>query len=254
MLAKILAQRHGFKCTVLFAINPPGWTEREIAEFKRDRANAGKPEPKPTDPDPNDGVIDPNESANIPGMEQLRNADLVIVLWRYRRPGDESMKHFADYFAAGKPFIALRTSTHAFNGLRGTYANYNRFGKDVLGEQWVSHWGRHKVEATRGVIEPGEEKDPILRGVTDIFGDTDVYEAYPPADAKVLVRGQVLKGMNPEDPPAAYVKRRATDKQEQDVNSPMMPVVWTREHRHDSGKVNKILTTTLGSSTDLQSE
>ena len=53
----------------------------------------------------------------------------------------------------------------------------------MLGETWLTHWGRHKVEATRGVIEPSQRGHPLLRGVTDIFGDTDVYEAYPPADA-----------------------------------------------------------------------
>ena len=34
----------------------------------------------------------------------------------------------------------------------------------------------------------------------------------------------------------------------------MMPVVWTRHYTNEAGKVNKILTTTLGSATDLQSE
>ena len=54
------------------------------------------------------------------------------------------------------------------------------FGKRVLGETWLTHWGRHKVEATRGAIEPAQRDHPLLRGVTDLFGDTDVYEAYPP--------------------------------------------------------------------------
>jgi len=84
----------------------------------------------------------------------------------------------------------------------------------VLGETWVSHWGNHKSEATLGVIEAGAQNDPILRGVGEIFGDSDVYEAAPPADAKILVRGQVLKGMKPSAPPAEYKKKRA-DRQEQ---------------------------------------
>src|SRR5262249_26992640 len=115
-------------------------------------------------------------------------------------------------------------------------------------------WGKHKVEATRGVREPSARDDPILRGVTDIFGDTDVYEVHPPADVKVLVRGQVLKGMKPTDPPADYPKRRAPDKEEQPVNDPMMPVAWTRLYRNEAGKTNKIFCTTMGAATDLQSE
>jgi type 1 glutamine amidotransferase len=223
-LAKILSQRHGFKCTVLFSIN------------------------KET------GEIDPNTKDNQPGVEALDSADLVITSLRYRAWPDEQMKHFADYIAAGKPVIGLRTSTHAFNGLKGTYSAFNKFGKDVLGEEWVSHWGSHKKEATRGVIEPAAKDDPLLRGVADIFGDTDVYEAAPPADAKILVRGVVLKGMKPEDEPADYKKKRADKVTEQTVNDPAMPVVWTRTYSGPLGKGNKALCTTMGSATDLQNE
>jgi hypothetical protein len=104
------------------------------------------------------------------------------------------------------------------------------------------------------VVEPGAEGDPILRGVTDVFGDSDVYEAHPPADAKILLRGQVLKGMKPTDPPADYRKKRATDKQEQGVNDPMMPIAWTRLHTNETGATNRVFCTTMGAATDLQNE
>ena len=224
MLAKVLSQRHGFTSTVLFSIS------------------------KET------GEIDPNTADNEPGMEALDKADLVITSLRFRHWPDGQMKHFADYVKAGKPLIGLRTSTHAFNGLNGDFAPFNAFGKKVYGEGWVSHWGRHKSEATRGVIESGAKDDVLLHGVSDLFGDTDVYEAYPPADAKILVRGVVLKGMKPGDEPADYAKKRATDKEEQGVNEPAMPVVWTRVNDNEFGKGNKVLCTTMGSATDLQNE
>ena len=224
MLGKLLSQRHGFTCTVLFAIN------------------------KET------GEIAPNTADNLPGAEALDKADLVITSLRFRHWPDAQFKHFADYVKAGRPLIGLRTSTHSFNGIKGGFAPYNSFGKNVLGEGWVSHWGRHKSEATRGAIESGAKGDVLLRGVSDIFGDTDVYEAYPPADAKTLVRGIVLKGMTPADEPADYKKKRATDKQEQGVNDPAMAVVWTRVNDNEFGKGNKVLCTTMGSATDLQNE
>src|ERR1044071_5199630 len=83
-LAKILAVRHGFKCTVLFAIDK-------------------------------DGTIDPTVKDNIPGIEALDSADAVVMLLRFREWPDAQMKHFVDYYLAGKPFVALRTSTHAFD-------------------------------------------------------------------------------------------------------------------------------------------
>src|SRR5437660_4649391 len=94
MLAKILAVRHGFKCTVLFSINP------------------------------GDGTIDPIVQTNTPGMEALDSADLCVMGLRFRELPDAQMKHFVDYVKTGKPIIALRTSTHAFAYSRNTQSPY----------------------------------------------------------------------------------------------------------------------------------
>lgn len=226
MLAKILSQRHGFKCTVLFALDK-------------------------------DGTINPENTASLPGAEALDSADAIVMLVRFRAWPDDVMKHFVAAYERGVPIIALRTSTHAFQypgASKTAYKAYNSFGKRVLGEEWVNHWGRHKQEATRGIIEPGSESDPVLRGVTYVFGDTDVYEAYPLADAKILLRGEVVSGMRLSDPAAAYNKKRKPDGVEQDINHPMMAVAWTREPKNEAGKTNRIFCTTMGSSTDLQCE
>jgi hypothetical protein len=230
MLAKILSQRHGFKTTVLFSVDP-------------------------------DGTINPKATTSLSQPEALDTADAIVMLLRFRNWPDQTMERFDRLLRAGKPMVALRTSTHAFNGFSlgsrwesWNYDNAGGFGKRVLGETWLTHWGRHKVEATRGVIEPAQKAHPVLRGVTDIFGDTDVYEAYPPADTTILVRGLVLKELAPSSPPADYRKPRSTDKQEQGVNDPPMPVVWARAYRNESGATNRILTTTMGSATDLENE
>jgi hypothetical protein len=224
-LAKILAQRHGFKCTVLFSIHPQT------------------------------GAIDPKVKDNEPGLENLASADLCVMFLRFRAWPDEQMKHFVDYYLAGKPIIALRTSTHAFDypgNSQSPYAKYSwkakewagGFGKQVLGETWVAHHGDHKKEGTRGIIEDAAKGNPILRGVVDIFGDTDVYTAAPPPDSTILVRGQVTASLDPKSPPTTHTKK----------NEPMQPVVWLRERKNEAGKTNKILCTTMGSATDLKSE
>jgi hypothetical protein len=223
MLGKLLAQRHGFACTVLFSVSP-------------------------------EGMIDPNAGTSLSHPEALDTADAIIMLIRFRKWPDETMKRFDAAIRRGVPVIALRTSTHAFQlPDSSAFKSYNSFGKRVLGEQWVSHWGAHKSEAGRGIIEAANAGDPVLRGVTDVFGNSDVYEAAPPADAKILLRGQVLKGMNPTDAPASYSKKRA-DGTTQPVNDPMMPIAWTREVPNEAGKTNKILCTTMGAATDLASE
>ncbi len=233
MLAKILSQRHGFRCTVLFPLDP-------------------------------DGTINPENQRSLAGSAALDTADAIVMSLRFRNWLEADMARFVAAFNRGVPIIALRTSTHAFNipagGPHSQYSWNSRapwpggFGKHVLGETWISHWGRHKFEATRGVAEPAHAADPILRGVKDVFGDSDVYEAYPPADARILMRGLVLKGMNPGDAPADHAKARATDKQPQGVNSPAMPIAWTRLFRNEAGKENRIFTTTLGAATDLVNE
>ena len=120
MMAKILAERHGFKCTVLFAL------------------------------DPNTTNINPDNQTNIPGLEHLKTADLMVMLLRFRELPDEQMKHIIDYTNAGKPIVALRTSTHAFSYSRNKenqYAKYSYnskvkgweggYGKQVFGETWI---------------------------------------------------------------------------------------------------------------------
>jgi type 1 glutamine amidotransferase len=224
MMARILAMRHGFKCTVLFSIN---------------RTNS---------------TIDSVVKDNIPGMEQLQTADLCFMLLRFRELPDAQMKHFADYLASGKPFIGLRTSTHAFaySNKQSPYAKFDwqskewpgGFGQQVLGETWVNHHGDHGKESTRGLPNPAFKDHPVLRGVTDIWGPTDVYGViHLPPDTQVLVHGQVLTGMKPTDGPLPGKK-----------NDPMMPLVWLRKYDGPLGKGNEVLTTTMGASVDLESE
>jgi len=230
MLAKILSVRHGFTTSVLFALDE-------------------------------DGTINPNNEAALSDPGLIDRADLIVMGLRFRHWSDETMARFERKLQAGTPIVALRTSTHAFNGFpaespwaRWNYNNKGGFGTEVLGETWVNHWGRHKVEATRGSIEPSARPHPVLRGVSAIFGNTDVYEAYPVADAEILVRGLVLQSLAADAPPASYQKARSSDKQIQDINTPAMPIVWTRMHRNANGTVNRTLTSTIGSATDFADE
>jgi len=226
MLAKILSQRYGFKCTVLFALDP-------------------------------DGTINPDNNTSLSDPTALDHAEGIVMGLRFRQWPDATMQHFAAAVARGIPIVALRTSTHAFNfPAKGSsaYKSFNNFGREVLGENWVSHWGANRRGATRGIIERGAESDPMLRGVTAIFGDSGVYETHPVADSKILVRGQVLTGMNPNDAPDTYLKKRKSDGVEQPINEPLMPLAWTRLNHNTNGTTNRVFCTTMGAATDLANE
>lgn len=224
-LAKILAKRHGFTCTVLFAIGQ-------------------------------DGTIDPVRRDNIPGLEALEEADLMVLFTRFRDLPDDQMKRVVAYVESGRPIIGMRTATHAFDVKGGkTFARYGwkdkewdgGFGRNVLGETWISHHGSHGKQSTRGVIAEGAQGHPILRGIKDgdIWGPTDVYGVRLPlpGDSKPLVLGQVLEGMKATDRPV-----------EGKVNDPMMPIAWVKSYTGAKGKAARVFTTTMGASQDLESE
>jgi type 1 glutamine amidotransferase len=223
-LGKILAKRHGFTCTVLFAVNPA------------------------------DGSIDPDNQNNIPGLSALDKADLMIISTRFRNLPDEQMRCIDQYVKAGKPIVGIRTATHAFSIPPGkTYSKYGGngkewdggFGRQILGETWINHHGHHAVESTRGVIAKGMQQNPIVRGCDDIWGPSDVYTVRLPlpGDCQPLVLGQVLEGMKPSDKPVAGPK-----------NDPLMPVAWTKTYRGAGGQTGRVFTTTMGCAEDFQSE
>ncbi|HUT91052.1 MAG TPA: ThuA domain-containing protein [Thermoguttaceae bacterium] len=220
-LAKILAVHHGFKCTVLFAIN------------------------KET------GEIDPMTSDNIPGLEALETADLMVMFLRFRELPDEQMKRIIDYTNSGKPIVALRTSTHAFfyrKHLDGPYAKYTwqrdlggGYGREVLGETWIAHYGHHKKESTRGLVAKGMEDHPIVKGIDDIWGPSDVYDITTlSGDSKPVVMGQVLSGMDPKDGP--------------NPDKELKPLAWIKTYTGTEGKASRIFCTTLGHGDDLKNE
>ena len=88
------------------------------------------------------------------------------------------------------------------------------------------------------------EDHPIVRGVKDIWGPTDVYGVRLPlpGDSKPVVMGQVLKGMDPKDGPVDGKK-----------NQPMMPIAWTKTYKGEKGKTARVFTTTMGASQDFLS-
>src|SRR5262249_34508978 len=112
----------------------------------------------------------------------------------------------------------------------------------VLGETWINHHGKHKIQSTRGIVVPGQEKHPILRGIAsgEIWVPTDVYTVRLPLPdgAQPLVLGAVLESM---EPTAEAVKGPQND--------PMRPVAWTKRY-----KGGRIFTTTMGSAQDLLNE
>ncbi len=221
-LARILAKHYGFNCTVVFGLDSQKY-------------------------------IHPG-SSDLRGLDALKKADLMVIFTRFSDFPDEEMQHINDYLEKGKPVIGLRTATHAFNNEKNPeWAHYsyqykgplktwhNGFGETILGETWVGHYGKNHSQASRLLIEKGQESHPVLLGVKDMFVQCGGYNAEPEhTGSTVLARGQVLNGMTPDAPA--------------DTSKKELPVAWVRNYKLDSGAGGRVFTTTHGASEDILNE
>jgi hypothetical protein len=219
-LARILAKHQGFKCTVLFGIDP------ESAE------------------------IVGGDKSNMPGIEALDTADLAVVFLRFQNFPPEQMKHFDDYLKRGGPVVGMRTATHGFKIPKDTpYAKYSfdykgsdyelGFGHQVLGQTWVGHYGTNHKQSTRIAIVDALKQHPILRGVKDIWVQAGGYVGKP-TSGEILTMAQPLNGMTPDSPA--------------DTTKPPMPSEWTRTYKSASGKEGRVFTSLYGTSEDITNE
>ncbi len=201
-LARILAKHHGAKCTVLFGV------------------------------DPKTGFITPGNS-NIPGTEALKNADLLVIFTRFQNLPPDQMQPIVDYLDRGGPVIGLRTATHGFKiPADSPFAKYDHnfkgddfkggFGRQILGETWVGHYGPNHKSSTRLDIVPDQASHPVLTGVKNVWSEIGAYNANPIEGSEILAMAQPLTGMAPDSPA--------------DETKKPMPGAGVRTYKSASGK------------------
>lgn len=215
-LARIMAKRYGFKCSVFFTL------------------------------DPQTGTIKPG-SSHIRGLEALETADLMVVFLRFQNFEDSQMQHFVNYLERGGPIVGLRTSTHAFNMEGGRFAKYSYaykgdefkdgFGRQILGETWAGHYGKNHVQSSLVIAEKSQLSHPILRGVEKMHVQSGGYKAYPIKGSVTLARGRILNGMQADAQP--------------DKTKEELPVAWVRSYESKSGRKGRVFATTHGASEDI---
>ena len=222
-IARILAKRYGFKCTVLF-----GQTS--------------------------EGLIKQGSSL-IPGIEAIDDADMLFLFLRFVHPEDAWMEKLEAYLKRGGPILGLRTTTHAFNGLEGTYAFHNfdyrgddfvgGFGRQILGETWnpklgAGHYGDNHEQATAMHVVPEQKSHPVMRGVKDMHAMAGAYSARPMPNSTILATNRVLESMEVGAEPVAGRKPQ--------------PAAWVRTYSYQGGKEGRAFCTTQGASEDILSE
>lgn len=144
IIAKMLAEKHGFETTVLFSADE-------------------------------DGTINPTATGSLMGAEALDKADALVMLIRFRNWNDETMGKFKAAIDRGVPVVAMRTSTHAFNtGKGGKWGICHGIIQLValVAGCLVKHGSATGVCTKRGDQNrrrAGERKNAVLKGVGEIL-------------------------------------------------------------------------------------
>ncbi len=227
MLAKILAKHHGFDTTVLFGVNDKGQVDPTMPVYEKK------------------GEEDSFKKHNIPGLEHLEKADLVIFFTRLLTLPPEQSELIVKYLDSGKPIIGLRTANHGFRRA----LPYKIDGKQVniahiLGGGFMGHHGAWHRDSTRGDIVQEVKDHPILKGVSDIWGPSDVYRTFKegtglPEGCTALVYGQPLIGR--EHGGESNPKKEA------------LPVAWFKTWQTSKKQTARVFQSTMGSGKDLES-
>jgi type 1 glutamine amidotransferase len=161
-------------------------------------------------------LLGDEKKTSIPGLETIDQADLVVLFIRRATLPAVQLEGLRRYLSLGKPLVALRTSSHAFE-------NWKEFDREVLGGNYRGHYGQ-TAEGTRIFGVPTAREHPVLRGLPEAFVSRGTLYRTSPLrpDATVLLEGQV-------------------------VNHPPEPVAWVRQY----GKA-KVFYTSLGHPNDFE--
>jgi len=203
MLARILHRDHGFSVSICFSLT--------------------------------DGVIDPNRTDNVTGLEILEKADMMIVNTRFRNLPADQLKHITDFAESGKPMAGFRTSTHAFRYGDGNFMD-KEWPQKVFGLRWIGHHGSEN--STDATIVAENAAHPVLRGFEPFHARSWLYISNSLLEsASPLLTGRAVTGTAPG---GAYFRKPHT-------------VAWVHDYEGKNGK-SRVFFTTLGHPVDFEQE
>jgi len=135
-----------------------------------------------------------DKAKKLANLNRLKDADLLVVYARCLEIDGPQLKMVKDYIASGRPVIALRTASHAFQ-------KYLEFDAEVLGGNYSGHLGDEKD--VKIIVNPAAAKHPVLIGVKGWTRDGKLYRNPKLAKGVTLL----LTGKGPrESHPVAWVR------------------------------------------------
>lgn len=141
-----------------------------------------------------------NERNDLPGIDVLRKADVLLLSVRRRVLPHDQMAVIRNYLEAGKPIVGIRTANHALllrkqEPLKG-FEQWTTWDADIFGGSYTNHYGVGPDVITS--IPEDAMSHPILKGVdaASIIGKGSLYVVNPLADSTT----PLLLGAIPDKP------------------------------------------------------
>lgn len=134
------------------------------------------------------------DGTSLPGIERLLEADTAVFHVRRKSLNPGHLAVLKQFFASGKGFVALRSTSHGFE-------NWKDFDREVLGARYGGPGGGNFGNAEKLIVHP----HPIWEGTQGLDTKKDLYRLTELAsDLTVILEGQTKNGL--------------------------VPVAWTRPH------------------------
>jgi putative membrane-bound dehydrogenase-like protein len=152
---------------------------------------------------------------DLPGLENLENCDVILLFARRLTIKGEQLERIKKYSTSGKPIVAVRTASHAFQ-------NWLALDKEVFGGDYQNHYSE-KLKTKVRIADKGKDH-PILLGFKPFESAGSLYKnPHVAKDVEILLTGD--NGEHTE------------------------PIAWTRTH-----KGGRIFYTSLGHQRDFEND
>jgi len=127
------------------------------------------------------------DGKSLPGIERLLEADSAVFHVRRKTLNPEHLAVLKRFFASGKGFVALRSTSHGWE-------NWKEFDREVLGIKYGGPGGNNFGNAEKLIVKP----HPIWEGTQGLDTKKDIYRLSEPAlDITVILEGENKNGRIP---------------------------------------------------------
>jgi nicotinamidase-related amidase/type 1 glutamine amidotransferase len=147
---------------------------------------------------------DAKERHTLPGLDGLREADVMLVSVHRRGLPQKQMELLRQFAASGKGIIGIRTASHAFaptDKLAEGLESWPSFDRDVLGCHYTGHHPGGKRTTVR--VADGAVDHPVLKGVRGEFATAgSLYRTLPLAEGATPLLIGKTDGIDQSEPVA----------------------------------------------------